>query len=71
MSNWNLSIFHFDRLQVATTEPLRASYFYPLVKSKNHNNILSKGLINEKTSSFDPIIIELEKQQIHLKCKGK
>ena len=56
-------------LQVATNESWVASYFYPTIKSKDSNNILSKGFVKEITSNFEPIIIELEKQQSYLWCQ--
>jgi CDGSH-type Zn-finger protein len=56
-------------LQVVTDENWTASYFYPMVKSKDTNNILSKGFVKRKTTGFEPIIINLENEKKYLWCQ--
>jgi len=56
-------------LQVATNEKWTASYFYPVIKSKDNNNILSNGFVKEKTSSFEPVTIELNQGEKYLWCQ--
>lgn len=56
-------------LQVATNESWTASYFYPAIKAKDENNILSKSFVKQTTSSFAPIIIELNQGEKYLWCK--
>jgi len=56
-------------LQVATNENWAASYFYPLIKSKDKENIMSKGFVKIKTSTYEPISIELKKDEKYLWCQ--
>jgi sterol desaturase/sphingolipid hydroxylase (fatty acid hydroxylase superfamily)/CDGSH-type Zn-finger protein len=56
-------------LQVATDEHWTASYFYPLIKSKDKDNIMSKGFLKIKTSTLEPIVVELIKGEKYLWCQ--